>query len=324
MLESVGYAEWDAFGDIEHTSGAIRPYLEELSTALATDHIGDADLSVVIDPANGPGALVTPKLCRELGCSVRTINADLDGHFPGRPPEPVPEHLADLSTMVAETDADLGIAHDGDADRAVFIDETGTPIGASASFAALAAATVESGDTVISGVSASRQLEAVIEDAGATLELTAVGAARILSRVREQLEAGASVPIAGEGNGGVIFPTHRLARDGPYTAGRFLELVAQRPASEIVADLPSYTFRRRDVAYEAGSQQAKLDAAEEWLRERDGDLKTVDGIRLDREDEWVLVRTSGTEPLIRIYAEARSAERAETLADEVAAVVGDA
>jgi phosphomannomutase/phosphoglucomutase len=132
------------------------------------------------------------------------------------------------------------------------------------------------------------------------------------------------VPIAGEGNGGVFFPDYRIARDGAYTAARFLDLIVDRPASELVADHDDHVSLRRDLEYEDNDDRAAmLEAAESHARAADADLTTIDGYRLDHGDAWVLVRPSGTEPLIRVYAEARDRDRAETVLERMVDATAD-
>jgi len=171
-------------------------------------------------------------------------------------------------------------------------------------------------------VNVSQRVVDAVQAAWAELKLTPIGATFLATRVRELAADGQSVPIAGEGNGGVFFPPYRLARDGAYGAARFLELVAERPASEIVAPYGNYQFVQANLEYDADEQRDRmLDAATAWAKERDGSLDTTDGYRLDFGDAWVLVRESGTEPLVRAYAEARDRERAETLLEEAVAVL---
>ena len=316
-----GTVGWEAVGRTERVDGVAEDYVAGVRAAVDRDAIAAADLTVVVDPGHGAGCHTSPRFLRELGCTVHTVNAQPDGHFPGRDPEPVEQHLGDLQEYVRSTDADLGIAHDGDADRAVFVDETGATINGDAALAALVEATVEPGDSVVSAVNASQRLVDVAEAADADLHLTQIGSTYLISRIRELRADGETVSAAGEGNGGIIFPGYRIARDGAYATGRFLELVVEEPASEIAARFDDYANVRRTVAYDDdGERSAMLDAIEETANGAVADLDTTDGWRLEYGDGWVLARPSGTEPVIRIYAEARTEERAA----ELLAVFGDA
>jgi phosphomannomutase/phosphoglucomutase len=259
-----------------------------------------------------------------LGCEVVTVNATPDGRFPGRQPEPVGSQLTSLSRLVRVSGADVGIAHDGDADRAVFVDETGEFIDGESSLAAFAAAGLSPGDTFVSAVNVSQRVVDAVDDAGADVELTPIGSTNIITRIRTLESEGATVPVAGEGNGGVFFPAFRLVRDGAYTGAKFLELVAERPASEVVAPFADYHTARVNLRYESERElSAMLDAAEAYAAAADVEPSTIDGYRLDYGDAWVLARPSGTEPVVRIYAEAREADRAESLADEFEAALVD-
>jgi len=311
-------APWDETGATSRIDGARRAYVADLLAASDRETIADADLTVALDPGHGAGTLTSPEFFRRLGCGVRTIHGQADGHFPGRDPEPVAANLGDLQAFVRATDADLGVAHDGDADRAIFVDERGEFVNGGAALAALADAVLERGDTVVSAVNATQRLVDVVEEAGADLTLTPIGSTNIVSRIRELRREGASVPIAGESNGGVFFPAYRIARDGAYTAARFVALLAasDEPASAVAARYDDYANVRRDVAYDdEDDRAAMLDAIERAARGADATLDTTDGYRLDYGDGWVLARPSGTEPVVRIYAEAGSRSRADDLAD---------
>jgi len=318
LAELFEEARWSETGRSRSVEGARRRYVEALLDAVDRERIADADLTVALDPGHGAGSLTSPEFFRKLGCRVVTANSQPDGHFPGREPEPVPENLGDLGRLVAATDADVGIAHDGDADRAIFYDETGEYVEGDATLAALAAAELDPGDSVVSAVNVSQRLVDVADEQEAYLELTPIGSTNLITRIRELREEGTPVPVAGEGNGGIFFPNYRLARDGAYTAARFLELLADRPASEVVAPYDGYHNVRVNIEYDGDAERdALLAAAEREAEQSEADTTTLDGYRIDYGDAWVLARPSGTEPMVRIYAEARDAARAEELATEL-------
>ncbi|MCU4717531.1 phosphoglucosamine mutase [Halapricum hydrolyticum] len=313
--ERFGRSGWDAIGQTRTIDGVQRAYVDQLLESVDRERIADAELTVALDPGHGAGSVTSPQFFRELGCHVLTINAQPDGHFPGRKPEPVADNLGDLKRLVETTDADLGIAHDGDADRAIFVDETGAFIEGDAALAALAREELQVGDGVVSAVSTSQRLVDVVADVGAELHLTQIGSSHIITKVQELEKEGTRVPIAGEGNGGIIFPGYRTIRDGAYTAARFCELLADRRASKIAADYDEYYNVRKNISYEdEGERSAMTDAIEAVARETDAEVNTIDGYRIEFDDGWVLARPSGTEPLIRVYAEARDPDRAEALA----------
>ena len=314
-------ANWETVGTTTRVDGAVDEYVDQLIAAVDGEAIADADLTVAVDPGHGAASVSSPRIYRELGCDVRTVNATPDGHFPGRQSEPVPENLDALSRLVATSDADVGIAHDGDADRGVFVDENGAFVDGDTSFAALADACLSPGDAVVSAVNVSQRLVDVCDANDASLELTPIGATNIITRTRELHDEGINVPIAGEGNGGVFFPPYRLSRDGAYIGARFLELLAAADgdtASDVIAPYADYHFVRRNVEYaDADERDDMLAAARAYVETADAEPNTTDGYRLDYGDAWVLVRPSGTEPKIRIYAESADAERAERLATDM-------
>jgi len=307
---------WDATGAVGPVDGVRARYREGVVDAVDRGAVADADLTVALDPGHGAGSLTSPELFRELGCDVVTVHAQPDGRFPGRDPEPVAANLGDLRELVVAADADVGIAHDGDADRAIFVDETGSHVEGDATLAALAAAELDAGDVAVSAVNVSQRLVDVCAAAGADLELTPIGSTNIITAVRELQADGERVAVAGEGNGGIFFPDYRLARDGAYTAARLLALLGDRTVSELVAPYDDYHNVRVNVGYDGDAERAAmLAAARELAAGADADLTTTDGYRLDYGDAWVLARPSGTEPVVRVYAEAADPDRAAELAD---------
>lgn len=317
-------ADWETAGTERTVDGVADAYATQLIAAVDRDAIADAELTVAVDPGHGAASATSPRIYRELGCTVMTVNATPDGHFPGRDSEPVPANLTALSRLVATSEADVGIAHDGDADRAVFVDETGTVVDGDASLAALADDALAAGDAAVCAVNVSQRVVDVCAANDADLELTPIGATNIITHTRALNEEGVTVPVAGEGNGGVFFPPYRLSRDGAYIGARFLELLATAgaPVSEVIEPYTDYHLVRINVTYDdADERDDMLAAARAFVETASATPNTTDGYRLDYGDAWVLVRPSGTEPKIRIYAESADPARAEALASEMQTAV---
>ncbi len=285
---------------------------EESIEAIHAEAIRKRNPMVVVDPGNGAGCVVTPYLLRSLGCRVLSLNAQPDGAFPGRLPEPTPDHLGDLMRVVSEVHADLGIAHDGDADRATFVDDKGAFVVGDKALALLARAAVKGrGGTVVTPVSTSSVVEDVVRASGGKLIRTRVGSPIV---ARAMFESGAV--FGGEENGGVIFPDHQFCRDGAMSAAKMLELLAHegKSLSALVAALPQYHIKKANVDVPVERREAVLAAIVELAKGRNVD--STDGVKILESDGAVLVRPSGTEPIFRVYAEAKTPARADALAEE--------
>ncbi len=304
--------DWSAVGSLRQDATAADRYLDGILAKVDAEAIRKRAFTVVADPGNGAGCVTTPFLLRALGCRVLTLNGQPDGAFPGRPPEPTEDHLGDLKRLVPEAHADLGVAHDGDADRAIFLDERGAFLYGDRSLALLARAALRKrAGVVVTPVSTSSLLDDVVREAGGTVLRTKVGSPIV---ARAMFESGAA--FGGEENGGVIFPEHQFCRDGAMALAKMLELLAHeaKPLSALVAALPAYSLRKASV-------EVPLERREEVLRAlvalvADRTVDTIDGVKIHEPDGWVLVRPSGTEPVFRVYAEARTPARAEALASE--------
>jgi len=305
-------ADWSDVGSIRTDESAGHRYLNGIRSKVDVAAIRKRALTVVVDPGNGAGCVTTPYLLRSLGCRVLSLNGQPDGTFPGRMPEPIPEHLGHLMQLVSATHADLGVAHDGDADRAIFIDDSGAFVYGDKSLALLARAAIESkGGAVVTPVSTSSLIDDVVQAAGGTVVRTRVGSPIV---ARTMFETGAA--FGGEENGGVIFPDHQFCRDGAMATAKILEIIAHegKPLSTLVAALPQYHIRKANVPVAVEKRDAVLKALVGLVKNRDVD--TMDGVKIREADGAVLVRPSGTEAIFRVYAEARTPERAEALAAE--------
>ncbi|WP_299334205.1 phosphoglucosamine mutase [Haloplanus sp.] len=288
------------------------------------DRLPDGDigaLSAVVDVGNGTGQLTADALI-DRGCDVTTIDAQRDGSFPGRPSEPTVEHCDVLSQVVAATDAAVGIAHDGDADRAMAVDETGRFVSGDELLALFAIEAISDGDgsAVAAPVNASTRLDTVVAERGGSVVRTAVGDGNVAAACADP-----GVVFGGEPSGAWIWPGETLAPDGHYAAVRLAGLVADTgPLSERVDALPRFVTNRESIRCADGA--AAMAAATDRVRNRyDAERVTaVDGVRVDVADGWFLLRESGTEPLVRVTAEADTDERAADTLAEATALARDA
>jgi len=273
-------------------------------------------MTVVVDPGSGAGCDTTPAIMTGLGCRVHTLNARMDGTFPGRDPEPTAETLAPLAEMVKATGAAFGAAHDGDADRTVFVDGKGRYLEENREFAMIARHLLRNRrGTIVMPVSTSRLVEKVACASGCRVDYTPVGSIYVARRMRELLAAGTPVVMGGEGNGGLIFPDHQFCRDGGMTAAMMVSLLSStgQSLSALADELPAMILIKEKIR----SPRAR-DAVAALEKAFSGeDLDRTDGIRLNRDDAWALVRPSGTEPLLRILVEAEDRGRAEALHREI-------
>lgn len=315
-------AQWDRIGDLRRIDAITERYVAGIVADVDAAAIGDRELTVAVDPGHGAASETTPHLCRELGCRVVSVHADADGRFPGRDPEPVPDNLDTLQRLVRASGADLGVAHDGDGDRAVFVDATGEIVDGDSTLALLASALVDEGDTVVTAVNASQRVIDAVRAAGGRIERTPIGSAQLVERIGACRARGDRVPLAGESNGGIFLPEDRPARDGAYVLARMLELVGERPLHERAGEHVGYHMERRSVRYDSPGERSRMvRALEDVAAGTEAEVDRTDGVRLAFPDGWVLARPSGTEPLIRISAEAPDPDRARRYLDRMLAAV---
>ncbi|MFD1513935.1 phosphoglucosamine mutase [Halomarina rubra] len=295
---------WDGLGTRTSADAGER-HVEALVDSVDVDD----PPAVAVDLGNGAGAVSVEALQR-LGCHVETLNAQPDGRFPGRPSEPNDETLTSLCSLVGASDAVLGIAHDGDADRMMAVDEHGEFVPKDALLAVLAAESTAAGERVAVPVDTSLAVTDYLAERDVAVEHTPVGDVYVAEAL------GGDVTFGGEPSGAWIWPDQTLCPDGPLAACRLVELAADRPLSERIAEVPDYPIRRANVEVE-DKARVMADVRERASGEYDAeDISTIDGVRVDRDDAWFLVRASGTQPLVRVTAEARDAERAEAVLEE--------
>lgn len=310
MEAGIPRATWDRLGSLERDDEATRRHVDRVLAIpyIDVERIRKRRFKVALDCVRGAGGEIMTSLLSELGCTLTAINMEPDGRFP-RPPEPVAENLGELEQLVLSSGSDIGFAVDPDVDRLALVSEEGRAVGEDYTLA-LAARLVlrhRHGPVVIN-LSTSRVIEDVAAEAGAPVIRAAVGEVNVASRMRRE-----SAPIGGEGNGGVILREVHLGRDAPIGAALLLQLLLEddRPLSAIVAAYPRYVI----VKDKLDRPEASLDSVYEALRSTFGDAEAdmQDGLRLAWPDRWVHVRPSGTEPIVRVIAEAPTVEAAREL-----------
>ncbi|MEM2300236.1 MAG: phosphoglucosamine mutase [Candidatus Hadarchaeales archaeon] len=299
---------WEKCGK-SSTTDAIEPYVRNLLTKIPKF---ERKLKVVVDCGNAVGALVTPYILRELGCEVISMNSQLDGTFPARKLEPVPENLGELSKAVVACEADVGIAHDGDADRTAIVDENGEILMGDRTFAIAALHYLRGrrNPKIITTVATSSVIDDVAERLGGSVVRTKVGEPEIVGEYKRN-----GGDIGGEENGGVLFFDWTPCRDGIMTAVQFLAELAESglKVSELNNTLPKYYQVKMRIECPHELKQRVMEVLRnKFSGER---ICTIDGVRVDFEDGWFIVRPSGTEPIFRCFAEAKTPERAKELAE---------
>src|SRR5438477_6723401 len=309
-------------GKVTTDDGAVERHLDAVLKLPAVDveRIRKRKFTVALDAVRGAGGPVMRALLERLGCEVAGINLETDGRFP-RPPEPVPENLGGLSTLVKRAGAALGIAVDPDVDRLAIIDETGEPIGEdyTLAFAIRAAMGGKGGKggkrIVVCNLSTSLVVEDAARECGAEVVRTPVGEVHV-ARAILRLAA----VIGGEGNGGVMYPALHVGRDAPVAAALLLALLARdgKRVSELVAAAPRYVILKGKAERGTRNAEQGLDDVYAAVRKRfpEGNVDTQDGLRLAWRDRWLHVRPSNTEPIIRLIAEAPTGAAARDLVDE--------
>ena len=303
-------ASWDHLGSVTQDERAVERHLDRVLAIpyLDVKGIRSRRFKVALDCVRGAGKVIMPALFDRLGCEVVAIHLEADGRFP-RPPEPVAENLGELERLVLESGAAVGFAVDPDVDRLALVSEEGRAIGEDYTLA-LAAQLVlrHRPGKVVTNLSTSRVVDDAARTAGSVVVRAPVGEVNVAVRMRSE-----GAPIGGEGNGGVILSEVHLGRDAPVGAALTLQLLLEenRPLSAIVGDLPRYVIVKDKLDRPAAS----LDSVYASLRQAfpDATADTQDGLRLAWSDRWVHVRPSGTEPIVRVIAEAPTKRDAQEL-----------
>lgn len=282
--------------------------------------IAKADFTVAVDAVNSVGGIVIPELLRALGVrNIIELNCEANGRF-AHTPEPIPENLTGISGLMAGSKADLGIVVDPDVDRLALVMEDGRMFGEEYTLVAVADYVLchTPGNTV-SNLSSSRALRDVTAAHGGSYSAAAVGEVNVTTEMKRT-----GAVIGGEGNGGVIYPELHYGRDALVGVALFLTLLAKKgkKVSELRKEYPAYEIYKTKIQL---SPELDVDAILAAMKERFASEKItdIDGVKIDFADSWVHLRKSNTEPIIRIYAEAHTADEAKALADRIRAIIAD-
>ncbi len=293
--EDFVYTPWDMVGKISSYGNAVRDHIDMIHS-----YSTGASLKVVLDCGGGAGGTITPYLLREMGCEVITLNSQLDGYFPARNPEPNDANLWMLKKAVKEFEADLGIAHDGDADRMMAVDETGVLLSGDEMLAIFALNERKGKDNFMVVVPVDTSM--IVDDSlsGSNVIHTRVGDVYVAEEMKKQ-----KADFGGEPSGSWIFPRISYCPDGIYAAALLVDVVREKRLATLREELPEYPTLRSTVKCENARKQEVMEKVRMKFQNM-GKVSIIDGIRVDMEEGWVLVRPSGTEEKIRITAQARS------------------
>lgn len=313
--EDFDFAEVDDLGTITKNDAYIDIHIDEVLnlSLVEADIIRNAKFKVVVDGVNSTGGIAIPKLLEALGVEVVKLYCDPTGHFPHNP-EPLKEHLTDICQLVVQEKADFGIVVDPDVDRLAFISDEGEMFGEEYTLVACADYVLgkTKGNTV-SNLSSSRALRDVTQKHGGVYEAAAVGEVNVVIKMKEN-----KAIIGGEGNGGIIYPESHYGRDSLVGTALFLMLMAEKggTVTELRAGYPSYFMSKKKIEL---TPNLDVDGILKAMAEKykDDDISTIDGVKIDFPENWVHLRKSNTEPIIRIYTEAKSQSEADTLAERI-------
>lgn len=314
------FADVDSLGKITKNKAYIDLHIiEVLDLPLVNvKAIEEARFKVVVDGVNSTGGIAIPLLLDRLGVHVIKLYCEPNGEFPHNP-EPLKEHLTDLSEKVVKERADFGIVVDPDVDRLAFMDENGNMFGEEYTLVACADYVLSRtpGNTV-SNMSSTRALRDVTEKYGGKYEASAVGEVNVVKLMKKN-----KVIIGGEGNGGIIYPESHYGRDALVGVALFLSLLADKKisVSELRKSYPNYFMSKKKIELTPGLDVDGI-LKEIEKRYHHEQLTTIDGVKIDFAESWVHLRKSNTEPIIRIYTEAKSQLEADTLADNFIKEIG--
>lgn len=300
------------FGITGTENRAIDVYLQGILSHIDSDKIKSKNYKVALDLGNGAQAVSAPIFCEKLGCEIFLVNEKIDGSFPGRGSEPTPQNLKDLSAIVKDNNADLGIAFDGDGDRSIFCDNNGEILTGDKSALVLAKHILNKipESLVVTCLNSGSSIETIASQFNSKVIRTKVGSVEVS---RKMVPTNALIGF--EENGGFMYGPHNQVRDGCMTLGLMLDLLAisDKSLSEKINDLPSSYTTKDKVSCSAEDAKRLI----QTLKDEFPNSDISDGIKISVDsNNWIMIRPSGTEPIIRIYGEAESQQKLDSLMSE--------
>ncbi|AWH86205.1 phosphoglucosamine mutase [Flavobacterium album] len=323
--EAFDFSDVDSLGEIIVNDAYMDIHIDEVLNLPLVDAelVKKAGFKVVVDGVNSSGGIIIPKLLEQMGVEVVKLYCEPNGHFPHNP-EPLKEHLGDICELVVKEKAHFGVVVDPDVDRLAFISDDGEMFGEEYTLVAVADYVLSKtpGNTV-SNMSSSRALRDITQKHGGIYEASAVGEVNVVELMKKN-----NAIIGGEGNGGIIYPELHYGRDSLVGVALFLTYLAENNITSVAAlraSYPQYYMSKNKIEL---TPQIDVDAILEGMAAKysSEQISTIDGVKIDIADEWVHLRKSNTEPIIRIYTEAQTQDKADALAvriiDEIKAVAG--
>ena len=309
IFDEKNWIKAETFGKTFDELNSISTYIDGIISKISKIDIVKRKFKVTLDLGNGAQSVTAKKLCQQLGCEVFTVNENIDGDFPGRGSEPTPQNLGELSKLVLETNSDFGIAFDGDGDRSIFCDENGKILTGDSSALLLCDYLLEQypNSQVVTCLNSGNIIEKIVQKSNSHVVRTKVGSVEVSRRMVVD-----NALIGYEENGGFMFGKHNHVRDGAMSLALMLDLLSKSESSlseNIVCLPPNFTTKTK---LECSVEQSKI-VIDQLLKEFPNS-DTSDGIKIQVDDDnWVMIRPSGTEPIIRIYGESNSQENLDSL-----------
>ena len=309
IFDEKNWIKASTFGKSFEETNVISTYIDGIISLIDIDSIKAKKFKVCLDLGNGAQAVTAKKLCENLGCDVHVINEEINGDFPGRGSEPTPQNLDELSKLVVDTNSNFGIAFDGDGDRSIFCDETGKILTGDSSALLLCDYLLQQypNSQVVTCLNSGNIIENIVEKTNSRVVRTKVGSVEVSRRMVND-----DALVGYEENGGFMFGNHNHVRDGAMTLALMLDLLSksQLDLSQNIKNLPpSFTTKTK---IECSLEKSKIVISE--LLKEFPDSNTSDGIKIQVDkDNWVMIRPSGTEPIIRIYGESNSQQNLDSL-----------